>query len=224
MNNRITIIGAGNAGIALGKAFSKADKQVSFGVSNKAKYNDTIKNLDGNFKLNSVIEALQEPSDVVVLAVPYLAALEISSLIHDWENKILIDISTPWLADLSGLSVGLTTSGAEKISKAANNARVVKAFNTMGAESIEDPNIVEGKVFMPVCSDSDSAKKTVIKLGSLIGFDAIDAGNLCNARMTEPLVSLWLQLTFNLPKGRTFEFGLLKKNIMSKIKQEVELQ
>jgi predicted dinucleotide-binding enzyme len=209
----ITIIGAGNAGKALGKAFLRKEKKVFFGVSNVPKYQDVIKSMGKNAQLGTVQEALSSPSNFVILAVPYAAALEIASSVPNWHNQILIDISTPWLPDFSGLSVGLTTSAAEKIAQSAHNARVVKAFNTMGAECIDNPSLVEGKIFMPVCSNDELAKKEVIQLGDLIGLDAIDAGELKNARATEPMVLLWLQLTFKLPRGRTFEFGLLKKTI-----------
>jgi len=215
----ITIIGAGNAGKALGRAFLRVNKNVFFGVSNIPKYQDVIEAMGKNAYLGTVQEALSAPSDLVILAVPYTAALEIAASFPDWNNRILIDISTPWLPDLSGLAVGLTTSAAEKIAQAAHNARVVKAFNTMGAECIDNPSLVEGKIFMPVCSDDDLAKKKVMELGNLIGLDAVDAGELSNARATEPMVFLWLQLTFKLSRGRTFEFGLLKKTLAE---QELE--
>lgn len=205
----IAIIGAGNAGKALGKAFLRAGERVFFGVSHVPKYRDAIQGLGA--KIGTVSEALDAPSEIVILAVPYPAAQQIAGSIPDWKSKILIDISTPWLPDLSGLAVGLTTSAAEKIAAAASNARVVKAFNTMGAECFADPSLIDGKVFMPVCSDDESARKRVMQLGESIGLEAVDAGALKNARATEPMVSLWLQLSFHLPRGRTFEFGLLRK-------------
>lgn len=207
----IVIIGAGNAGKALGKAFLQVDKEVYFGVSSVPKYQDVIKAMGQRARLGTVEQALSMPSDIIILAVPYKAALEIAGSISDWKAKILIDISTPWLPDFSGLAIGLTTSAAEMIAQAAYNARVVKAFNTMGAECFDNPSLVNGKVFMPVCSDDDAARREVMQLGDLIGLDAVNAGGLSNARATEPMVFLWLQLTFNLPRGRTFEFGLLEK-------------
>lgn len=210
----ITIIGAGNAGKALGRALLSIGKHVCFGVSSISKYKDAVSNMGERASLSTVQEAIAASSGIVILAVPYPAALEIAATIPDWNNKILVDISTPWNADLSGLAVGLTTSAAEQIAKAAHNARVVKAFNNMGAESIADPTIVDGKVFMPVCSDDEEAKQELIQLGAAIGFEAVDAGRLVNARGTEPLVLLWLQLSFYLPIGRTFEFGLMKKTIV----------
>lgn len=209
----ITIIGAGSAGKALGRAFLRKGKKIFFGVSSISKYQNIIKAMGKSAQLGTVQEALSLQSDVVILAVPYAAALEIAASVPNWSQRILVDISTPWAPDFSGLSVGLTTSAAEKIAEVAYNSRVVKAFNTMGAECIEDPSLVEGKIFMPVCSDDEFAKKEVMKLGELIGLDAVDAGRLSNARATEPMVLLWLQLTSKLSRGRTFEFGLLEKTI-----------
>lgn len=207
----ITIIGAGNAGKALGNAFLRVGKEVYFGVSSVPKYQDAITSMGPRAQIGTVQQALAADSELVILAVPYKAAFEIARSIPDWKRKILVDISTPWLPDLSGLAIGLTTSAAEIISEAAHNARVVKAFNTMGAECFDKRSSVNGRVFMPVCSDDEEAKKIIMQLGEAIGLDAVDAGGLRNARATEPMVFLWLQLTFNLPRGRTFEFGLLNK-------------
>lgn len=209
----ITIIGAGQAGRALGNAFIRVGKSVLFGVANIPKYRDLVQAMGKLADITSVDQALSASSDIIFLAVPYPAALDIAGSIPDWKNKILVDITTPWLPDLSGLAIGLTTSAAETIARTAHHARVVKAFNTMGAECFDNPSIVNGRVFLPVCSDDEQAKHEVMQLGKLIGMDAVDAGNLKNARTTEPMVALWLQLTFKLKLGRTFEFGLLSKNI-----------
>ena len=52
-----------------------------------------------------------------------------------------------------------------------------------------------------VASDDGAAKKTVLDLARGIGFDAVDAGPLANARLLEPLGFLNIQLGFVLGLG-----------------------
>ena len=60
-----------------------------------------------------------------------------------------------------------------------------------------------------VASDDANAKKTVLDLARGIGFDAIDAGPLQNARLLEPLAFLNIQLGYALGMGTQIGFKLL---------------
>lgn len=208
----ITIIGMGTLGKSLARALITSGMTVNFGVSSLEKYQDEISTFGQHATLHLVRDAIKL-SDIVVLAVPYHAAIELASMISDWENKIIIDVSTPLLADFSGLEVGFDISGAEIIASHANNARVIKAFNTVGAETIENNSSIKSEVFLPVCGDDMEAKDTVIDLANRIDFNAINAGPLNIARYLEPFAMMWIQLAFTQGLGKTFEFGLLKKNL-----------
>ena len=109
------------------------------------------------------------------------------------------------------MTVGTTTSGAEEIAKAAKGARVVKAFNTTGAENMEDAHYPGGSVFMPVCGDDADARARVVALATLIGFDAVDCGDLKTARYLEPFAMTWIHMAIKLGHGRRFAFGRLKR-------------
>jgi len=54
-----------------------------------------------------------------------------------------------------------------------------------------------------------SAKKTVLDLARGIGFDAVDAGPLKNARLLEPFAFLNIQLGYALGMGTQIGFKLL---------------
>jgi hypothetical protein len=47
-------------------------------------------------------------------------------------GKTVIDATNPLLPDLAGLEIGMTTSAGEKVAEWASDAKVVKAFNTIG--------------------------------------------------------------------------------------------
>jgi len=206
----IGIIGAGNVGIALASALIAKGETVVFGAPNPGKYRDTVAALGPAASIGPVDDAITA-SDIVILATPYAAALEVAAARADWGNRIIIDATNPLAPGLAGLSVGTSTSGAEEIARAARNARVVKAFNTTGAENMADSRYPGGTVFMPVCGDDAPARDRVIELATLIGFDAVDCGDLSAARYLEPFAMVWIHLAIRLGHGRSFAFARLHR-------------
>jgi len=206
----ISILGAGNVGMALARAFVAKGESVRLGVPEPAKYHDAVAKLGPAASVGTTADAIAT-SDVIILAVPYGAAGSIARAVRDWKGRILVDATNPLAPGLAGLTVGTTTSGAEEIAKAAKGARVVKAFNTTGAENMEDAHYPGGSVFMPVCGDDAEARARVVTLATLIGFDAVDCGDLQTARYLEPFAMTWIHMAIKLGHGRRFAFGRLKR-------------
>lgn len=207
----ISIIGAGNVGMALGRAFTQRGESVVFGVPDPAKYGSEIGRLGARARVTTTAEAIAA-SDVVILAVPYGATPTIAQSVPDWRGKILVDATNPLAPGLAGLSVGTTTSGAEELAKLAKGARVVKAFNTTGAENMADTAYSGGAPFMPVCGDDAEARRRTMALATLIGFDAVDLGPLSAARYLEPFAMTWIHLAIKQGYGRKFAFSLLRRD------------
>jgi hypothetical protein len=205
----ITIVGAGNVGMALARAFIAKGESVVFGVPHPDKYQEAVSALGPAARVASTADAVAG-SELVILATPYPAALSVAQSVADWQNRILVDATNPLAPGLAGLSVGTTTSGAEEIAKVAHGARVVKAFNTTGAENMTDSRYADGHVFMPVCGDDAEARSRVIALAALIGFDAVDCGDLKVARYLEPFAMTWIHMAIKLGHGRNFAFGRLR--------------
>lgn len=206
----IAILGAGRVGSALARAFTSHGERVVLGVPDPAKYAALAAELGAAARLGTVDEAVAS-ARTVVLALPYEAALEVAAQRPDWDGRILIDVTNPIAPGLAGLSVGTTTSGAEQIAARARNARVVKAFNTTGAENLADSRYPRGEVFMPVCGDDAQARSDVLALARLIGFDAADCGELRAARYLEPFAMTWIHMALKLGHGRGFAFARLKR-------------
>lgn len=206
----ISIIGAGNVGMALGQAFTQRGERVVFGVTNAVKYQDAVAALGPNASLAKTEQAI-EASDLVILAVPYAAVHPIAQSTPDWKGKVLVDATNPLAPGLSGLILGTTTSGAEELARAARNARVVKAFNTTGAENMADSRYPQVAPMMPVCGDDADARRRVMALATLIGFDAVDMGPLMAARYLEPFAMTWIHLAFRQGYGRQFAFSLQRR-------------
>jgi predicted dinucleotide-binding enzyme len=148
---------------------------------------------------------------MVILAVPYTAAQGVAGDIADWRQKILVDATNPLAPGLAGLSLGTNTSGAEQIAVAARGARVVKAFNTTGADNMADSAYAAGRIFMPVCGDDAEARARVLALASLLGFDAVDCGELKAARYLEPFAMTWIHLALKMGHGRRFAFARMTR-------------
>jgi hypothetical protein len=206
----IAILGAGNVGMALARAFVARGESIVFGVPDPDKYRNAVAALGPAASIGSTGAAVAA-SDLVIVATPYPAALSVAGSVPDWANRILVDATNPLAPGLSGLSVGTTTSGAEEIAKAARGARVVKAFNTTGAENMADSRYAGGAVFMPVCGDDTEARNRVITLATSIGFDAVDCGDLKVARYLEPFAMTWIHMAIRLGHGRNFAFARLRR-------------
>lgn len=208
---RISIIGAGNVGKALAGAFVRHGEQVYLGVPDPEKYQGIAGALGPLAQLGTVAQSVAA-SDVVILAVPFAAAEPVARSITDWQGKVLVDATNPLAAGLAGLTVGTSTSGAEQIAGWAPTAKVVKSFNSTGAENMADAAYGGAMPFMPVCGDDAGARAQVIALAKLIGFDAVDLGPLSAARYVEPFAMTWIHMAFKQGLGRKFAFSVLRRD------------
>ncbi len=206
----ISIIGAGNVGQAIASALSRKGVQVFIGVTDPEKYRKAVLELGDQVSIGTVEDAIGA-SELVILAVPYSATESIAKSMENWSGKILVDATNPLAPALSGLAIGTTTSGAEQLAQHAVGARVVKAFNTTGAENMADSGYSSGVPFMPVCGDDADARQKVIALATMIGFDAVDCGDLSVARYLEPFAMVWIHMAIKLGMGRRFAFARLQR-------------
>ncbi|MET9291228.1 NADPH-dependent F420 reductase [Streptomyces sp. NPDC003077] len=193
---QISIIGTGNVGSVLARRCA----ELGHGVTTA----------------NSSTERAQVArdagaADVVVLAVPYDAVAGLDAQIKAaLAGKVVIDATNPLAADFLSLTVGHTTSGAERNAEALPGARLVKAFNMVLAANQNTGTLKGAALFLPVVGDDQDAKETVIELASRLGFDAVDAGPLSNARYTEPVAELLIQLAYGSGMGTGIGLGLLR--------------
>ncbi len=206
----IAIIGAGNVGMALGQALTRRGESVVFGVPEPQKYAAAVAALGDRARLTTTYDAIAA-SDLIILAVPHAATAGIAQSVTDWQGKVLVDATNPLALGLAGLTLGTTTSAAEVLAQQARGARVVKAFNSTGAENMADAAYAGGLPMMPVCGDDAEARQRVMTLATLIGFEAVDMGPLMAARYLEPFAMTWIHLAFRQGMGRRFAFGLLRR-------------
>jgi predicted dinucleotide-binding enzyme len=189
---KIGIIGDGNVGSALARGLERAGHDVRAVGKDKTAIRETA-----------------SWAEIVLLAVPFGAiddvVEEVGSVI---EGKTLIDVTNAVDAHMSW-AVGFTTSGAEELQRKVPKARVVKAFNTVFAQHMDSGRLGDKPLTAFVASDDASARKSVLELARAIGFDAVDAGPLKNARLLEPLAFFNIQLGYMLGMGTQIGFKLL---------------
>jgi predicted dinucleotide-binding enzyme len=106
-------------------------------------------------------------------------------------------------------NVGGTTSGAEELQKKLPGARVVKAFNTVFAQHMDSGRLDGQPLTAFAAGDDADAKAEVLALECEIGFDAVDAGPLRNARLLEPLGYFNIQLGYGMKMGTDTGFRLM---------------
>jgi len=204
----IAIIGAGNVGKALGQGCLAIAEPFVYGVPEPAKYEATGHELHA--PVLGVEDAIRQAS-IVILAVPHAAAASVAAVLSDWEGRILVDATNPLAPKLDGLTVGATTSAAEQLAAAAHGARVVKAFNTTGAENLANPRYPLAAAFLPVCGDDADARAAIVALALRMGFDAVDLGPLRAARYTEPFAMMWIHMAYACGHGRSFAFARMQR-------------
>ena len=116
----------------------------------------------------------------------------------DVDARIVIDASNAleFSGGSAGLFVGLDDSLAERIQREFPAARVVKAWNTMTAALMTNPDLVAGGDHsIPICGDDEDARREVARLLEDFGWrDVVDLGDLTAARAMEAYLLLWLRL------------------------------
>jgi hypothetical protein len=168
-----------------------------------------VESAGSNAAAGSVAEAVAA-SEILLIATPWPTTKQAIASAGNLAGKIVIDATNPLLPDLSGMEIGTTTSAGEQVAQWAAGAKVVKAFNTVGANIMANPEIGGHPALLFYCGDDAGAKKAVHQLATELGFDARDAGPLKQARLLEPFALLWISLAYAQGYGRNFAFQILK--------------
>ncbi len=191
---KIGIIGKGYVGTAIGSALSSKGHSVKYGHRDP----------------KEPVSEAAEWGEIIVLAVPHEGVEDAAKNIDAAaDGKVLLDVTNA-INENWDLTVGFSTSAAEELQKLLPKARVVKAFNTVFAKNQGTGKLGQEQLTLFVASNDAKAKEIVMKLGSDIGFDPVDAGPLKSARYLEPMAVLLMTLAFNLGMGVGIGLRLVK--------------
>ena len=189
----IAIIGTGEVGSALGPEFAAQGHEIVYGSRDPDR--DSVRELvartGGSASAAGQADAVAG-ADIVVLAVPWYAVEEVVADIGDLSGKIVIDPTNPRMVGDDGLrDFAVDPSNAEWIQRWAPQSRVVKAFNTMGWETMVDPDSTGGPVTVPIVGDDSVAKAVVAGLIEGMGLEPIDLGPVRYAHVVEGMYLVW---------------------------------
>ena len=189
--SRITIIGSGSMGSAIGGLLGAGGAEVSH-ISRAELGRATI---DG---------------DIVIIAVPYPALADvISAYSGQLDGKVVVDVTNP-LASLDALAVPPDSSAAAELQRALPNARVVKAFNTNSAATLVSKMTGERSTGVFMAGDDSLAKETLAAALEATGVTGIDVGALARARELESIGFLYLTLLMSGKTGVESGFALVQ--------------
>ena len=195
---KIGILGSGIVGRVLASAFLEEGHQVMLGTRNISKEEVVKWQQENSGGLLGSFQETAQFGEIIVLAVGGLAAEDAINLAgkeHFFE-KIVIDPTNPIAAvpPDNGVLKYFTTleeSLMERIQKMIPDARVVKAFNSVGNAFMYKPQFPGGPPTMFICGNNEEAKKTVTGILTDFGWETEDMGAVEAARAIEPLCILW---------------------------------
>jgi predicted dinucleotide-binding enzyme len=186
----IGILGAGSVGLAVGRRLTAAGHTVKL---SSARGPHALAAVAQGIGAEAVSVGEAAAADLVVLAVPWPAVPDVLDDLPDWQGRILVDATNPFvtsnpltLADLQGRSASVV------VAEHAPGAWVVKAFNSITMANFEKgPGHGGAKRVLFVSGDDVAAKQTVQRLITELGYAAIDLGDLeQGGRMQQPGGSL----------------------------------
>jgi 8-hydroxy-5-deazaflavin:NADPH oxidoreductase len=218
---KVGILGSGDVGRTLGKAFLAEGHDVLLGTRDTGK--EAVvkwKTENPGAQTGSFADAAAF-GDLIVLATlgsGAASALEMAGATN-LKGKIIIDATNPivhgdngWPAADNGAIryfTDINESLMERLQKQFPEVHFVKAFNSVGNGYMYKPNFPGGKPTMFICGNDADAKKTVTDILTTFGWETEDVGMMESARAVEALCILWCAPGF-LRNQWTHAFKLLK--------------
>jgi predicted dinucleotide-binding enzyme len=195
---KIGIIGSAAVGQRLAKAFKSEGYDVMLGTRNTSK-EEVVKFKNENQSIAvGTFEDTALFGEIMVLATAGSVVENAIKLagVDNFSGKIVIDSTNPIASAPPENGVlkyftSLDDSLLERIQKLIPNAKLVKAFNSVGNDVMYKPKLQGGPPSMFICGNDDGAKKTVRDILTAFGWETEDLGKAEAARAIEPLCMLW---------------------------------
>jgi len=168
------IIGFGNIGQALAKAFARKGIEVAVATTRDAEtFAADAAAIGPTIIPKTLAEAVK--ADIIFLAVRFESHPNVAKALSDWKGKIIVDAMNTQapLEELGGLP------SSAFVAKAFTGARLVKGFNHLVAAVLDqDPAVQGGRRVVFLASDDDGAAAEVGALAKNLGFAPIELGGL----------------------------------------------
>ncbi|HEU5482107.1 MAG TPA: NADPH-dependent F420 reductase [Sphingomicrobium sp.] len=184
---KIGIIGSGEVGSALGAVWVKAGHEVMFSSRHLEHDRSLAARLGGGARAGTPREAAAF-GDVVMVSVPYHALPDVGEEVADLiEGKVVIDTCNPFLERDGEVAEWAREKGAGLASaELLPGARLVRAFNAIGAERMGSAYREPGRVGMPIAGDDAEALEVASRLIREIGYEPVVIGGLAKGKYLMP--------------------------------------
>jgi hypothetical protein len=188
------IIGFGNVGKALAKAFSRKGIEVSVATTRDPEsFAADTAAIGPTIIPKTLAEAVK--ADVVFLAVRFESHPDVAKALPSWQGKTIVDVTNAYGVPPEELG-GQPSSKA--VAQAFHGARLVKGFNHLLAAVLEqDPAVHGGRRVVFLASDDDGAAAEIGTLAESLGFSPVKLGGLSEGGlMVQARGNSWGQLIF----------------------------
>ena len=199
--SRVGVLGSGEVGRCLAAGFSGRGHEVMLGSREPGKP-ELVEWLsgDGAGVRAGTFAEVAKYGELLVLALLGNAAEEViaDAGVENFNGKVVIDAMNP-LDFSAGFPPKLAIAGddslGERIQRALPDAKVVKAFNTIGNPYFVDPGFSDGAPTMLIAGNDESAKRTVADVLADFGWsDIVDIGGIEGSRELEAVCILWVKI------------------------------
>ena len=169
------IIGFGNIGQALAKAFARNGIKVSVATTRDPEsFASAAAAIGPEIIPTTLAEAVK--ADTVFLAVRYESHGDVAKALPSWKGKTIIDVTNAY--GVSPEELGGQPS-SKVVAQAFTGARLVKGFNHLVAAVLDqDPAVHGGRRVVFLASDDDGAAAEIGALAENLGFSPIKLGGL----------------------------------------------
>ncbi|WP_458387659.1 NADPH-dependent F420 reductase [Rhizobium redzepovicii] len=170
-----SIIGFGNIGQAIARAFARNSIEVSVATTRDPEsFASTAAAIGPTIIPKRLAEAVK--ADVIFLAVRFEAHPEVAKTLPTWQGKTIVDVTNAYGVPPEELE-GQPSS--RYIAQAFSGAKLVKGFNHLIAASLDqDPAVKGGRRVVFLASDDDAAAAEIGALAKNLGFAPIELGGL----------------------------------------------
>ena len=188
------IIGFGNIGQALARAFARNGIEVSVATTRDPKsFAADAAAIGPQIIPKTLAEAVE--ADVIFLAVRFDSHQDVAKALPTWKGKTIIDVTNAYGVPPEALG-GQPSSKA--VAQAFSGGRLVKGFNHLVAAVLDqNPAVHGGRRVVFLASDDDGAAAEIGAFAENLGFHPIKLGRLSEGGLlVQARGNSWGQLIF----------------------------
>ncbi|RDC56428.1 NADP oxidoreductase [Pedobacter chinensis] len=179
----IGVIGTGKVGLGLIKHLANINHHILIAnEGHPALLSETASSFGGSVTAVSQDDIISR-AEIIFLAVPWVAINQIAEKASSASGKLIIDATNNIISlqPFKTENLGEVSTG-EHVQQLFHTHHVVKAFNTLTAETLQNPTPNDlGKTVIFLSGENDSAKSKASDIISLMGFEPVDLGSFKDA-------------------------------------------